>query len=88
MDAHAREYAGAVAGMQETYGPASQPLGSRYVGDRLVNVWANNDVVLFQANDGEDHMGRIVEACPDDMYVISCPDGHRRIAHADAIYPF
>jgi translation initiation factor IF-1 len=87
MDAHAREYAGAAAGMQETYSPA-QPLGSRYVGDRLVNVWATNDVVLFEANDGEDHMGRIVEACPDDMYVISCPDGHRRIAHADAIYPF
>jgi hypothetical protein len=88
MDAHAREYAGAVAGMADTYGSFSQPLTSRWVGDRLVNVFATNDVVLLDGSDGQRHIGRIVEACPDDMYVCSCPDGHKRIVHADAIYPF
>jgi hypothetical protein len=87
MDANAREYAGAVAGMAETYG-AAQPLNARYVAGRLVNVFANGDAVMFDATDGTPRMGRIEEACNDDLYIIRSDDGHRRVVHADAIYPF
>jgi hypothetical protein len=87
MDANAREYAGAVAGMAETYG-AAQPLNARYVAGRLVNVFANGDAVMFDATDGTPRMGRIEEACNDDLYIIRSDDGHRRVAHADSIYPF
>jgi len=82
------EAAGAIAALAETYGRPSQPVGARYVAGRLVNVFANGDTVMFDAIDGNPHMGRIEEVCNDDFYVIRSDDGHRRVAHADAIYPF
>jgi hypothetical protein len=88
MNPHHREYAGAILGMAETYGSPSQPVGAHYVAGRLVNVFAVGEVVTFDATDGSRHMGRIEEACNDDLYIIRCDDGHRRVAHADAIYPF
>jgi hypothetical protein len=88
MDAHAREAAAAVFGMQDLYGSPAQPVGARRVAGRLVNVWATGDAVMFDAADGTPRMGRIDEACNDDLYVIRSDDGHRRVVHADAIYPF
>jgi hypothetical protein len=88
MNPHHREYAGAILGMTETYGSPSQPVGCRCVAGRLVNVFAVGEVVTFDATDGSRHMGRIEEACNDDLYIIRSDDGHRRVAHADAIYPF
>jgi hypothetical protein len=87
MNPHHREYAGAILGMAETYGSPSQPVGSRYVAGRLVNVYAVGEVVTFDATDGSRHMGLIREA-EGDLYIVACDDGQRRAVHADAIYPF
>jgi hypothetical protein len=43
---------------------------------------------MYQGEDGVSRMGRITEAANDDLYVIASDDGHRRVVHADAIYPF
>jgi len=82
------EAAAAIAGMTETYGTPAQPVGARYVAGRLVNVFAVGDAVMFDATDGTPRMGRIEEACNDDLYLIRSDDGHRRLVHADSIYPF
>jgi len=87
MDPHEREYAAAIAGMTETYGSPSQPLGAHWVDDRLVNVYAVGEVITFDATDGSRHMGLIREA-EGDLYIVACDDGQRRAVHADAIYPF
>jgi hypothetical protein len=87
MNPHDREYAGAIAGMIETYGNPSQPLGAHWVEDRLVNVYAVGKVITFDATDGSRHMGLIREAA-GDLYIVACDDGQRRMVHADSIYPF
>lgn len=88
MDAHAREAAAAVFGMQHVYGTPAQPVGARYVGNRLVNVYATGDAVMFDAVDGRVLMGRIEEACNEDLYLVRCDDGTKQVIHADSIYPF
>jgi hypothetical protein len=87
MDAHAREAAAAVFGMQDLYDSPAQPVGARRVAGRLVNVWATGDAVMFDAADGRCLMGRIEEACNDDLYLVRTDHG-REVVHADSIYPF
>jgi len=88
MDSHTREYAAAVIGMADIYGSPAQPIGTRCVAGRVVNLYAVGDAVMFDATDGTPRMGRIQEAANDDLYIIRSDDGHRRVVHADAIYPF
>lgn len=88
MDPHAREAAAAVFGMQDVYGTPAQPVGARYVANRLVNVYATGDAVMFDAKDGRALLGRIEEACNDDLYLCRTDDGCRHVVHADSIYPF
>jgi uncharacterized protein YijF (DUF1287 family) len=65
MDAHAREYAAAVQGMAQTYGPAHQGR-TRLLEGRLVTTWAAGDWVTFRADDGETRMGVVVEVLVED----------------------
>lgn len=82
------EAAAAAANLHEqTISPAPRP-GAHYVGGRLVAIYAVGDAVMYQGQDGVSRMGRITEAANDDLYVIASDDGHRRVVHADAIYPF
>jgi hypothetical protein len=71
---------------EQTLRPIST--GAHYVGGRLVAVYSVGDAVMYRAMDGVSRMGRIVEAANDDLYVIDSDDGHRRVVHAEAIYPF
>ena len=72
---------------EQTISPAPRP-GAHYVAGRLVAIYAVGDAVMYRAQDGVSRMGRIVEAANDDLYLIASDDGHRRVVHADAIYPF
>jgi hypothetical protein len=72
---------------EQTISPAPRH-GAHYVAGRLVAIYSVGDAVMFRATDGSAHMGRITEAANDDLYVIASDDGHRRVVHADAIYPF
>jgi hypothetical protein len=87
MDSHEREYAAAVIGMADIYGSPAQPIGTRCVAGRVVNLYAVGDAVMFTGIDGTARMGRIEEAANDDLYVIGTEEG-RVVVHADAIYPF
>ena len=81
------EAAAAAANLHEqTLRPISP--GAHYVAGRLVAIYAVGDAVMYRAQDGVSRMGRITEAANDDLYVIASDDGHKRIVHADAIYPF
>ena len=81
------EAAAAEANLHEqTLRPISP--GAHYVAGRLVAIYAVGDAVMFRATDGSAHMGRITESANDDLYIIDSDDGHKRIVHADAIYPF
>jgi hypothetical protein len=89
-DTHAgdSEAAAAISHLHEqTISPAPRP-GAHYVAGRLVAVHAVGDAVMYQGQDGVSRMGRITEAANDDLYVIASDDGHRRVVHSDAIYPF
>ena len=72
---------------EQTISPAPRP-GAHYVDGRLVAVYSVGDAVMFRATDGSAHMGRITESANDDLYIIASDDGHRRVVHSDAIYPF
>lgn len=81
------EAAAAAANLHEqTLRPISP--GAHYVAGRLVAIYSVGDAVMYQGQDGVSRMGRITEAANDDLYVIASDDGHRRVVHADAIYPF
>ena len=81
------EAAAAVAHIHEQT-PRPISAGAHYVAGRLVAIYAVGDAVMYRAQDGVSRMGRIVEAANDDLYLIASDDGHRRVVHADAIYPF
>jgi hypothetical protein len=88
MDPHVTEYAGAIAGMADTYGSPAQPIATHWRAGRYVNVFALGSTVRLDATDGTTRIGRVEEVGNDDLYIVACDDGHKRIVHADAIYPF
>jgi len=65
MDAHAREYAGAVAGMQELTGRRFSPSKPKLRDGRIVDTWAAGDYIAFTMDDGRSLQGYVIE-CLDD----------------------
>lgn len=61
MDAHEREYAGAVAGMQETYGPRFSQSRGRLRNGRVVSTWAVGDYIRWRDDEGREHQGYVLE---------------------------
>ena len=77
MDAHSREYAGAVAGMQELHGKRyAQPKAVLRDG-RLVDTWAAGDYVAFTTDDGDHRQGYVIECLDDSGYGIYHVKSHR-----------
>lgn len=78
MDAHAREYAGAVAGMAETYGGVrfsrSKPVLRH---GNVVDTWSAGDYVSFRTDDGQHRQGYVVEVLEDSGYGIYHVKSHR-----------
>ena len=70
MDAHSREYAGAVAGFQELRGRRFSPPRARLRDGRVVDTWAAGDYVAFTTDDGERYQGYIIECLDDSGYGI------------------
>ena len=77
MDAHAREYAGAVAGMAETYGPRFSRSKPVLRHGNVVDTWATGDYVSFRTDDGEHRQGYVVEVLEDSGYGIYHVKSHR-----------
>lgn len=63
MDAHAREYAGAVAGMADHTPHQGR---TRLVEGCLVTTWATGDWVKFRDDQGEERQGVIVDVLVED----------------------
>ena len=70
MDAHAREYAGAVAGMQELTGRRYSPSKPVLRDGRVVDTWAAGDYVPFVTDDGQHLSGYVIECLDDSGYGI------------------
>ena len=68
MDAGEREYAGAVAGMQEVYGPRFSKSKQVLRDGRVVDTWAAGDYVAFRTDDGEHRQGYVVECLEEIGY--------------------
>lgn len=77
MDAHAREYAGAVAGMQETYGPKFSPSKPVLRQGNVVDTWSAGDYVSFRTDDGQHRQGYVIECLDDSGYGIYHVKSHR-----------
>jgi hypothetical protein len=77
MDAHAREYAGAVAGWQETYGPRFTPPKPVIRQGNVVDTWAAGDYVAFRTDDGQSRQGYVVECLDDSGYGIYHVKSHK-----------
>jgi hypothetical protein len=75
MDAHAREYAAAVEGMNETYGTPSLGRGVIHKG-RLVTTFATGDLVTATIPDGTTRQVCVIEVLTDDgedsQYHVAC----------------
>lgn len=77
MDAHEREYAGAVAGFQETSGRRFSPPKPVLRNGYVVDTWAEGDYIGFRTDDGEHRQGYVVECLDDSGYGIYHVKSHR-----------
>ena len=77
MDSHSREYAGAVAGMAETYGPRFSSPRPVMRGGRVVDTWAAGDYVSFTTDEGDVRQGYIIEVVDDSAFGIYHIKSHR-----------
>ena len=66
MDAHAREYAGAVAGFQETHGPRFSQSRGRIRDGRVVATWAVGDYITWTDDQGETRQGYVIDVLCED----------------------
>ena len=77
MDAHAREAAGAIAGMLETYGPKFSPSKPVIRDGRVVDTWSAGDYVSFTTDDGQRRQGYVIEVLDDARYGTYHVKSHR-----------
>lgn len=78
MNAGDREAAGAVAGMQETYGTRRFSPPRPVVRDgRVVDTWAVGDYVAFTTDAGEHRQGYVVECLDESGFGIYHVKSHR-----------
>jgi hypothetical protein len=68
MDAGDREYAGAVAGMQEVYGPRYSRSKPVLRDGRVVDTWAAGDYIAFTTREGQRLSGYVIECLTDSGY--------------------
>lgn len=68
MDTGEREYAGAVAGFQETHGRRFSPSKPVLRDGRVVDTWAAGDYIAFTTDDGRRLSGYVVECLDDSGY--------------------
>lgn len=73
-----REYAGAVAGWQETNGgrrfSPSKPVLRH---GNVVDTWAAGDYIAFRTDDGQHRQGYVIEVLDDSGYGIYHVKSHR-----------
>lgn len=92
MDAHSREYAGAVAGWQETtFVPLTEPRGELHWGT-LYNVFDVGANVQFIDSDGDLVRGVVTDRVDLDTYnvAVHTPGGGRRtvvVSQSDFVFP-
>lgn len=77
MDAHEREYAGAVAGMVETYGPRFSQSRGRVRGGRVVSTWCTGDYIRWRDDEKRLHQGYVIEVLSEDADGIYHVKEHR-----------
>jgi hypothetical protein len=77
MDAGDREYAGAVAGFQETHGPRFSQSRGRIRDGRVVSTWAVGDYIRWRDKAGDEHQGYVVEVLCEQGHGTYHVKGHR-----------
>jgi hypothetical protein len=66
MDAGDREYAGAVAGMQEVYGKRMSQSRGVLRNGRVVPTWSAGDYITWTDDQGEIRQGYVIEVLCED----------------------
>ena len=77
MNAGDREAAGAVAGMQETYGPRFSQSRGRIKDGRVISTRAVGDYIRWRDDEGLEHQGYVIEVLSESGPWTYYVKGHR-----------